>query len=127
MFRSNVPILPYGLFLKTVSYGAMTLFMFGYHVHEKAILVTLLPLTLLLSPSSIAEPGLGFGTNRERELWHAVFLQVAAGGVTALLPLLMRVEELALKGEKVVCFVVYSSSNTLCVRVCVQECSASHS
>ena len=123
----HTPILPLGLFLKTVAYGALTLFLFGYHVHEKAILVTLLPLTLLLSPSNTTttatattddktrakhrvysstasqdtgrDPGVGFGASRERELWHAVYLQVAAGGVTALLPLLMHVEELALKGE----------------------------
>ena len=95
------PALPCGLFFKTVSYAAMTFFIFGYHVHEKAILVTLLPLTMLLTPSITKESGLGFKSCRERELWHAVYMQVASGGIAALLPLLMNVEELALKGEMV--------------------------
>lgn len=94
------PVLPQGLFLKSVAYGAMTLFMCGYHVHEKAILVTILPLTVLLRPSCVRGAGVGFSSVLERERWHGLYLQVCAGGVTGLLPLLMNVEELALKGER---------------------------
>jgi alpha-1,3-glucosyltransferase len=96
----TTPVLAQGLFLKSAAYAAVTLFMFGYHVHEKAILVALIPLTVLLRPSCVdGVVGPGFESVRERERWHAVYLQVAAGGVTALLPLLMNVEELALKGD----------------------------
>jgi hypothetical protein len=96
-------VLPYGLFIKTVTYAAMSLFMFGYHVHEKAILVTLLPLTMILSPSNVsgtkgAGGGAVFSNVLERERWHAVFLQVTAAGVVSLLPLLINPEEQALKG-----------------------------
>lgn len=106
------PVLQRGLFLKTVAYGAMTLFMFGYHVHEKAILVVLLPLTLLLQ---LAPPGesndrrrdrdceRNRDRDRERERWSVVYLQVAGGGVVGVLPLLMRPQELILKGKILDC------------------------
>lgn len=97
----KIPTMRKGLFVKSVVYSAMTLFMFGYHVHEKAILVALVPMTMILAPSSAVDDS-AFANELEKERWHAVYLQVSAAGVTSLLPLLMNREELALKG--ILCF-----------------------
>lgn len=61
------------VFLRAVSYASLASFMFGWHVHEKAILVTLVPLTFVATTSHV-----------DRQQW---LLLLAAGGA-GLLPLL---------------------------------------
>jgi alpha-1,3-glucosyltransferase len=61
------------VFLRALSYASLAAFMFGWHVHEKAILVALVPLTFVTTASHV-----------DRQQW---LLLTAAGGA-ALLPLL---------------------------------------
>jgi hypothetical protein len=84
--------IPVRLLVKGVVYGALTSFMLGYHVHEKAILVALIPATLLVetSPPSCSP---------HQGRLNAIFLQCAAGGIVGLLPLLAHPQELLLKGQ----------------------------
>lgn len=61
------------VFLRAVSYASLAAFMFGWHVHEKAILVTLVPLSFVATTSHV-----------DRQQW----LLLAAAGGAGLLPLL---------------------------------------
>ena len=70
------------LFLKSVTYAALASFFFGYHVHEKAILVILIPYALLTFSDSCAA----------RDYF---FLSVV--GTYSLFPLLFQVQELLVK------------------------------
>ena len=57
-------------------------FMLGYHVHEKAIMTAIVPLTLLATSSRLAA---------------RLFIRTCMFGIFGLLPLLFRPEELLLK------------------------------
>jgi alpha-1,3-glucosyltransferase len=72
-----------------VAYAALCGFVFGYHVHEKAVLVALVPLGMaaLRSPARAAD-----------------FLLLAAAGCYSLLPLLFEVQEYAIKTTALVGF-----------------------
>jgi alpha-1,3-glucosyltransferase len=65
-----------------VVYCSFSAFMLSYHVHEKAIMTALLPLTLLTTASMDCA---------------RLFIRTSALGLLGLFPLLFRVEELALK------------------------------
>lgn len=69
-------------FIRTVTLCACTSFMFGWHVHEKAILMVLIPLSLL-------------STSYRREANATLFLSIVAG--YSLLPLLHTQELLEVK------------------------------
>jgi len=89
---------PSTLLLRAVVFASFTSFMLGYHVHEKAILVPLLPATLLVSADP---PILGYDV-RNQARRNALYMQCAAGGLVGLLPLFHGVQELVLKG--LLCF-----------------------
>ena len=70
---------------------SLCMFMLGYHVHEKAILVPLIPLALITSESTCAA---------------SLFLQISAAGLYALLPLFTGSSELPLKGYYLAPFII---------------------
>lgn len=70
--------------IQTVVYVSLCSFMLAYHVHEKAILTALIPLTLLV------ESG-------DRLTHNFLFWQVSLWGLLGLFPLLFRPIELAFK------------------------------
>ena len=80
-----------GKFARAAMYATLTAYMFGYHVHEKAILMTLVPLALLAAGGTDAEAPREFA-----------FLSII--GTYSLFPLLIRKEEY---GIKVMLLVVY--------------------
>lgn len=61
------------VFVRALSYASLAAFMFGWHVHEKAILVAVVPLTFVAA-----------ATHTDRQQW----LLLSAAGGAALLPLL---------------------------------------
>ena len=69
-------------FLQAVTLFGLTSFLFGFHVHEKAILLALVPLTLL-APLNY--------------LYTRMTLLLSAAGVIALFPLLYQVQETPIK------------------------------
>ncbi len=71
--------------VESIVYVSFCAFMLAYHVHEKAILTALIPLTLLVEPSPSGE-------------YHNVlFWNVCLWGLLGLLPLLFRSIEFSLK------------------------------
>ena len=88
--------------IRAIQYSAFTAFMLGYHVHEKAILVVILPATLLLSTLPIKNTGHTVIPSCSSQLQNFLYLQVAAGGVVALLPLFPNLQEVVVKG--LICF-----------------------
>ena len=68
-------------FLHCIVFGSLSSFMLAYHVHEKAIMTTIIPLTMLIQQ------------RQERHL----YLCVTALGLVGLFPLLFRPTELPLK------------------------------
>jgi alpha-1,3-glucosyltransferase len=74
--------------IQVVVYTSMCSFMLAYHVHEKAILTALIPLTLLVE----------HGGDRDHGRMHNVlFWQTSLWGLLGLFPLLFRPMELILK------------------------------
>mmetsp|Transcript_671 Transcript_671/g.1606 ORF Transcript_671/g.1606 Transcript_671/m.1606 type:complete len:549 (-) Transcript_671:1559-3205(-) len=71
--------------VEAVVYVSFCAFMLAYHVHEKAILTTLIPLTLLVEPSPRAE------------YHNLLFWHIATWGLLGLFPLLFRPIELTFK------------------------------
>ncbi|KAH7624442.1 hypothetical protein Ndes2526B_g00642 [Nannochloris sp. 'desiccata'] len=80
-----------GRFARAAVSATLTAYMFGYHVHEKAILMSLLPLALLAAGGTDSEAPREF-----------VFLSIV--GTYSLFPLLIRNEEY---GIKIMLLVVY--------------------
>ena len=74
----------YSLFLASVTACGFGSFLFGYHVHEKAVLIILVPLSyaLLLDPSDFS-----LLTVRRKHYIHALRITLVSGCV-GLLPLL---------------------------------------
>lgn len=71
--------------IQAVVYMSLAAFMLAYHVHEKAILTTLIPLTLLVH-------------HQENNATHSfLFTQISRWGLLGLFPLLFRPMELTLK------------------------------
>lgn len=79
--------------IEAVVYVSFCYFMLAYHVHEKAILTALIPLTLLVGPG-------GFSY----EIHNVLFWNTTVWGLLGLFPLLYRPVELALK---LCCYVGY--------------------
>ena len=83
------------LFLKGVALTSFTSFMFGWHVHEKAIITVLLPLV----PLSYLEP----------DLW-STFLRLTLAGTYSLFPLLFKPAEYLTKVCLLVAYFSYARS-----------------
>jgi alpha-1,3-glucosyltransferase len=78
-------------FMEAVSYVSFCSFMLSYHVHEKAILTALIPLTVLVQPNQN-------NSNTGRPDMHDIlFWNTTVWGLLGLFPLLYRPVELALK------------------------------
>ncbi|XP_053313878.1 probable dolichyl pyrophosphate Glc1Man9GlcNAc2 alpha-1,3-glucosyltransferase [Spea bombifrons] len=82
-------------FLRCLVVCALGSFMFGWHVHEKAILLAVLPLSIL-SVLSVKDAG--------------IFLLLATTGHYSLFPLLFTAQELPLKILLMLIFTVFSGS-----------------
>lgn len=78
--------------IEAVVYVSFCAFMLAYHVHEKAILTTLIPLTLLVEPSP------------KGEYYNLLFWHIALWGLLGLLPLLFRPIELTIKLSSYLCY-----------------------
>lgn len=72
----------YGTFVESIALFGLTSFLFGFHVHEKAVLIALLPLTLLSNCS--------YTMMRKT-------LVLSAAGVVGLFPLLFQASEVPIK------------------------------
>ncbi|XP_008116842.1 probable dolichyl pyrophosphate Glc1Man9GlcNAc2 alpha-1,3-glucosyltransferase isoform X3 [Anolis carolinensis] len=83
-------------FLRCLVLCALTSFMFGWHVHEKAILLVILPLSLL---------------SVEKSRDAGVYLILATTGHLSLFPLLFTAPELPIKILLMLLFTVYSFSS----------------
>lgn len=81
---------PGKFFIHAVVFCALSGFMLGYHVHEKAIMTAIIPLTLL-------------ATNTRQTA--RLFIRTCAFGIFGILPLLFRVEELPLKVMLYICWI----------------------
>ena len=74
--------IPAMFFIHGVVFSSFSAFMLGFHVHEKAIMTAIVPLTLLATTSCYSA---------------RLFIRTSYFGIFALLPLLFRTEELLLK------------------------------
>mmetsp|Transcript_26925 Transcript_26925/g.45820 ORF Transcript_26925/g.45820 Transcript_26925/m.45820 type:complete len:584 (-) Transcript_26925:829-2580(-) len=74
--------IPAMFFVHGVVFSSFSAFMLGFHVHEKAIMTAIIPLTLLATTSCYSA---------------RLFIRTSYLGIFALLPLLFRTEELLLK------------------------------
>ena len=74
-------------------YVSFCAIMLAYHVHEKAILTTLIPSTLLVEP------------NPRGEYYNMLFWQITLWGLLGLFPLLFRPIELSLKLGSFLCYI----------------------
>jgi alpha-1,3-glucosyltransferase len=74
--------IPAMFFIYGVVFSSFSGFMLGYHVHEKAIMTAIIPLTLLATSSTYSA---------------RLFIRTSYFGIFALLPLLFRTDELLLK------------------------------
>ncbi|XP_075448733.1 dolichyl pyrophosphate Glc1Man9GlcNAc2 alpha-1,3-glucosyltransferase isoform X2 [Ascaphus truei] len=83
-------------FLRCLVLCALSSFMFGWHVHEKAVLLAILPLSML-SVSSAKDAG--------------IYLVLATAGHFSLLPLLFTAPELPIKIFLLMMFTVFSASS----------------
>ena len=83
--------------IEAVVYVSFCAFMLAYHVHEKAILTTLVPLTLLVEPSPRGE-------YHNLLYWH-----MALYGLLGILPLLFRPIELTFKLSSYLCYMGLTS------------------
>ncbi|CAJ1958852.1 unnamed protein product [Cylindrotheca closterium] len=94
--RSNVKL------IQAVVYCSLCSFMFAWHVHEKAIMTALIPLTLLVCQND--------DRNNKGYSHSLLFWQMSLWGLLGLFPLLFRPVEL---GFKVVSYVTFMA---LCVQ-----------
>lgn len=83
--------------IEAVVYVSFSSFMLAYHVHEKAILTTLMPLTILVEPSSRVE------------YHNLLFWQSSIWGLLGLFPLLFRPVELVFKLGSFLCYMGLTS------------------
>ena len=74
--------IPAMFFVHGVVFSSLSGFMLGFHVHEKAIMTAIIPLTLLVTTSCYSA---------------RLFIRTSYLGIFGLLPLLFRTEELLLK------------------------------
>ncbi|KAL7447076.1 hypothetical protein ACHAXM_010747 [Skeletonema potamos] len=74
--------IPAIFFVHGIVFSSFSAFMLGFHVHEKAIMTAIIPLTLLATTSCYSA---------------RLFIRTSYMGIFALLPLLFRTEELLLK------------------------------
>ena len=82
---------------ESIVFVSLCAFMLAYHVHEKAILTALIPLTLLVEPSP-------------REEYHNVlFWYMTVWGLLGLFPLLFRQIELTFKLSSYMCYIGLTS------------------
>jgi alpha-1,3-glucosyltransferase len=83
-------------FMEAVVYSSLCSFMLSYHVHEKAILTAILPMTVLVQP--IHGNNSNNNNNASRPDMHNVlFWNTTVWGLLGLFPLLYRPVELVLK------------------------------
>ena len=83
--------------LLSLAHCAAMAFSLAYHVHEKAILNTLVPLTLLLVPA--------FGNNSQQQYCYAaLWWECTAWGTLGLVPLLYEPREFLLKGTSLAAY-----------------------
>lgn len=85
----------HGVFMRAVVNCTFCMFALGYHVHEKAILVTLIPLSLISFDSPLAA---------------SLFLQTSAVGIFSLFPLFSGIAELPVKCVALVCYVAVAKT-----------------
>ena len=78
--------------VRCVVYCSVSAFMLAYHVHEKAIMTAIIPLTMLLSKSVWKNQAAESVTNTKR-----LFVRMNAIGLLGLFPLLFRPVEATLK------------------------------
>jgi len=78
--------------IEAVVYVSLCSFMLAYHVHEKAILTTMIPLTLLVEP------------NPRGEYYNLLFWNITLWGLLGLFPLLYRTRELSIKLSSFLCY-----------------------
>ena len=83
--------------VESVAYVSFCAFMLAYHVHEKAILTALIPLTLLVEPTP------------RGEYHNVLFWNVSLWGLLGLLPLLFRPIELAIKLSSYLAYMALAS------------------
>ena len=83
--------------VEAVVYVSFCTFMLAYHVHEKAILTTLIPLTLLVEPSP------------RGEYYNLLFWHIALWGLLGLFPLLYRPIEFTFKLGSFLCYMGLTS------------------
>ena len=108
--------------LVTVVYSAMSSFQLGFHVHEKAILNAIIPMTFVVFSSCEGSSG-AFGsidagphhTSKRMATLRILYLQMTALGLLGIFPLLFRPAELPLK---IASYVAYMA---LCYHVLVER------
>eukprot|EP00536_Pseudo-nitzschia_multiseries_P012618 jgi/Psemu1/244741/estExt_Genewise1.C_4920032 len=83
--------------IEAVVYVSFCAFMLAYHVHEKAILTTMIPLTLLVEPTP------------RSEYHNLLFWHIATWGLLGIFPLLFRPIELTVKLGSFFCFMGLTS------------------
>lgn len=84
------------IFMKTLVVSSLTSYMFGWHVHEKAILLSLLPLI----PVALVDINL-----------YPAFLRLSLFGTYSILPLLFKHREYAIKMTIFIAYYNFISSN----------------
>jgi alpha-1,3-glucosyltransferase len=85
----------HGVFMRVVVNCTLCMFVLGYHVHEKAILVTLIPLSLISFESPLAA---------------SLFLQISFVGIFSLFPLFSGLAELPVKCAALLCYVAVAKT-----------------
>jgi len=80
----------------SVVYAALSSFQLGFHVHEKAILNAIIPMTLLMTMPTISKR-LNDSTMATALTTKILFLEMTACGLVGIFPLLFQVVELPVK------------------------------
>jgi len=83
--------------IEAVVYVSFCSFMLAYHVHEKAILTVMIPLTLLVEP------------NPRGEYYNLLFWQITLWGLLGIFPLLYRPIEFTIKLSSFLCYLGLTS------------------
>lgn len=94
-FICNIGRKSSGLFIRGVTVASFTAFMFGWHVHEKAIIIVLLPLILI----AFENPNL-----------NQIFLRLTLAGTYSLFPLLYKPAEYPVKATILIAYYSYARS-----------------